>query len=174
MKTEFLQAHTDLLAKFYDQDIIDIRIFDQIWHDLQSMRCPHLCPWCGMPCCGITECNELYTEGETPCDQEALNKHSCQFHRDDTITGISQKTFTGNNSKKLPNYGDCPSLIRQGAKRLDWDPDRRRTINVPYTYFEKTWRIRSAEDDRDSNHGLFWKWFHAYVSCLYKISDDPI
>ena len=163
-KREFLETHSETILKFYDEDIIDridrrYRILDLIWAHLQSMRCPHLCPWCGMPCCGIQECNDKFVQGEVPCEEDARNKHSCQFHRDETITGVSNGEST-----QLPNLGDCPNLIRQDQKRRDWDPEQRKFVEVPYTYYETTWRIRSAEDDREANHGLFWKWFHAHVS----------
>ena len=158
-KREFLETHSETVLEFYDEDIIDDRILDLIWAHLQSMRCPHLCPWCGMPCCGIQECNDKYTQGEVPCEDEARQKHSCQFHRDETITGISNGEST-----QLPNLGDCPNLIRQDQKRRDWDPEERNYVEIPYTYYETTWRIRSPEEDREANHGLFWKWFHANVS----------
>ena len=158
-KREFLETHSETLEEFYGEDIIDDRIFDEIWDHLQSMRCPHLCPWCGMPCCGIRQCNDKYTQGEVPCEEEARTKHSCQFHRDETITGISH-----GESNQLPNLGDCPNLIRQDQKRRDWDPEIGNYVEIPYTYYDTTWRIRSAEDDREANHGLFWKWFHAHVS----------
>ena len=160
MKSEFLENHIETLYQFFDEDIIDDRILNQIWNHLQSMRCPHLCPWCGMPCCGITECNDKYKQGEIPCEEEARNMHSCQFHRDDTITGVSRE----NQTDTLPNLGDCPNLIKRNQKRNDWDPDAKKFVQVPYTYYETTWRIRSADNDKENNYGLFWKWFHAHVS----------
>ena len=163
MKSEFLENHTETLFQFFDEDIIDNRILNQIWNHLQSMRCPHLCPWCGMPCCGITECNDKYVQGESPCKEHARSKHSCQFHRDDTITGVSRRQ----DSEQLPNLGDCPNLIKKNQQRTEWDPEARKYVQLPYTYFETTWRIRSVEDDREAHHGLFWKWFHAHVSFYY-------
>ena len=158
-KREFLDSNMEKIRTFFNVDSIDNLILDSIWAHLQSMRCPHLCPWCGMPCCGISECNDKYIQGGEPSPDEARNKHSCQFHRDETITGISRGSST-----RLPNLGDCPNLIRQNQKRLDWNPETRSTVQIPYTYYETTWRIRSVEDDREANHGLFWKWFHAHVS----------
>ena len=160
-KREFLESHRETISEFYDEDIIEDRILDEIWVHLQSMRCPHLCPWCGMPCCGIAECNDKYVHGELPYEDDVPVKHSCQFHRDETITGVSN-----GESSTLPNLGDCPNLIRQDQKRRDWDPEQRKFVEVPYTYYDTTWRIRSAEDDREANHGLFWKWFHAHVSVI--------
>ena len=141
------------------EDIIDSRILNLIWAHLQSMSCPHICPWCGMPCCGIAECNDKYVQGEVPCEEEAMFKHSCQFHRDVTITGISH-----GGSTVLPNFGDCRNLIRQDLKRRDWDPEIGNYVEIPYTYYDKTWLIRSAEDEIVPTQGLFWKWFHAHVS----------
>ena len=158
-KREFLQTHSATILEFFDEDIIDTRILDLIWAHLQSMRCPHFCPWCGMPCCGITECNDKYIQGGVPCEEEARNKHSCQFHRDLTITGISY----GESRSQLHNLGDCPNLIRQDRKHRDWDPEEKKVLEVPYTYYDTTWRIPPAEDDREANHGLFWKWFQAHV-----------
>ena len=158
-KREFLQTHSETLEEFYDEDIIDNRILDLSWGHLQSIRCPHLCPWCGMPCCGIQECNDKYVQGEVPCEEEAMFKHSCQFHRDVTITGISH-----GGSTVLPNFGDCRNLIRQDLKRRDWDPEIGNYVEIPYTYYDKTWLIRSAEDEIVPTQGLFWKWFHAHVS----------
>ena len=158
-KTEFLESHRATIFEFYDEDIIDDRILDKIWAHLQSIRCPHRCPWCGMPCCGITKCNDKYVQGEVPCEEDASIKHSCLFHRDETITGVSKGS-----ESSLPNLGDCPTLIRQDQTRKDWDPEQRELVEVPYTYYDTTWRIWSPEDDREANYGLFWKWFHAHVS----------
>ena len=152
-KTEFLETHKDTILEFYDEDIIDNRILNLIWAHLQSMRCPHLCPWCGMPCCGIQECNDKYIQGEVPCEGEVQTKHSCQFHRDETITGISSICEPDG---QLPNLGDCSYLIRQNQERVDWDPEAREFVHVPYNHFKTTWRIRS-EEQRETNRGLFWK-----------------
>ena len=167
-KREFVENHSEIIIDFYGEEIVDRRILDLIWAHLMSMRCPHLCPWCGMPCCGIAECNDKYVQGEVPCEDEVAApqlKHSCQFHRDETITGVSN-----GESSTLPNLGDCPNLIRQDQKRRDWDPEQRKFVEVPYTYYDTTWRIRGPQDDREANHGLFWKWFHAHVSsnCPYE------
>ena len=153
-KMEFIETHSETILQFYDKDIVGNRILDQIWAHLQSMRCPHHCPWCGMPCCGVTKCNDKYVPGDVPCEDHAMIKHSCQFHRDVTITGVSH-----GESNQLPNLGDCPNLIRQDQKQRDWDPEQKRYVEVPYTYYDTTWRIQS----RDDNSGLFWKWFHAHV-----------
>ena len=166
-KREFLASNIEKIQTFFNEDTIDNLILEYIWTHLQSMRCPHLCPWCGMPCCGLTECNDKYIQGGEPSEEEARNKHSCQFHRDETITGIAGRNNDGQASTTLPNLGDCPNLIRQNQKRLDWNPETRNPVQIPYTYYQTSWRIRSVEDDRDANHGLFWKWFHAHVSTSY-------
>ena len=158
-KREFLNTHSETLEEFYGEDIIDDRILDEIWDHLQNMRCPHLCPWCGIPCSGNTECNDKYVLGEVPCEEEAPIKHSCLFHRDETITGVSK-----GESSHFPNWMDCPKLIRQDHTRKGCDPEQGELVEVPYTYYDTTWRIQSPEDDREANYGLFWKWFHAHVS----------
>ena len=155
-KRQFMKTHREAIFAFYDEDIID-RISDQIWALLQSMRCPHLCPWCGMPCCGITECNDKYVQGKVLCKEEARNKHSCQFHRDITITGVSK-----GESSQLLNSGDCTKLISRGRTRKRWDPEHKEFLEVPDTYYDTTWEIRPRDDMEPG--GLFWQWFHAHVS----------
>ena len=159
MKAEFLANHQ--IMELYGQYIIDHIMLDRIWCHLQAMRCPHLCPWCGVPCCGVAECNDKYEQGEVPCKEEAWNKHSCQFHRDITIIGESV-----NESNQLINFGNCPNLIQQNLTRRSWDQKKRKFVELPYTHYETTWRIRSYAYD-DNNYGLFWKWFQAHVSSNY-------
>ena len=161
MKEEFLANHHEQIMAFYGEYIIDNRILDQIWVHLQDMRCPHLCPWCGVPCCGITKCNDKYVQGEVPCREHAMNKHSCQFHRDITIIGESVYE-----SNQLVNLGNCADLIRLNLTRRSWDPKNRQFVELPYTHYETTWRIRSSAYE-DAHHGLFWKWFQAHVSLNY-------
>ena len=159
MRTEFLENHHEQITNFYGEYIIDHRIFDRIWARLQSMTCPNLCPWCGVPCCGLLECNDKYVQGEAPCKENARIKHSCQFHRDNTIIGDS---VSGSN--QLVNSGNCPDLIQQNLTRTSWDQENQKFVELPYTHYETTWRIRSAVYDEDAYNGLFWKWFHAHVS----------
>ena len=81
------------------------------------MTCKHICPWCGVPCCGIKTCNDLYEPREPPSTQHAKVHHSCQFHRDTTITGTYEvrnyidESEPGEVLDTLPNYGGCPEHI---------------------------------------------------------------
>ena len=75
-KRQFLEMNSHRLKEFYCEDINLDHIVDLIWAHLQSMRCPHLCPWCGMPCCGVTECNDKFVQGEVPCEDDIPMKHS--------------------------------------------------------------------------------------------------
>ena len=100
----------------------------ELWKDLEDMKCNYLCPWCGMPCCGTTNCNDKYTRFELPSPNEAKIKHSCHFHRDTAITGARELTGdTDEETDRLPNKGDCPRLIEI---QLRWRIERCFIMNV--------------------------------------------
>ena len=109
-KESFLRNHQNLLEEFIDETIIDSRILPEIWKDLTAKTCKYKCPWCGMPCDGIKDCNDLYVPNERVKNGMTLNKgqrhHSCQFHRDDSINGASEHM-----GDRLYNAGSCPAQI---------------------------------------------------------------
>ena len=113
---------------FIDNDSIESRILPRIWNHLQSLTCKHICPWCGVPCCGLKTCNDLYQPNQQPSVDHATIKHSCQFHRDTAITGTDEVYgyVDENNPGKVtdisPNNGACPELIRIKIKHLLRDP----------------------------------------------------
>ena len=161
-RQEFLEAQSGLIFEFCDEILQKAPIFDTIWNKLNSMQCPDLCPWCGVPCDGVVQCNDKYIQGGVPCKKDARIKHSSRYHRDPTIIGRSS-----GGSRRLLNLGDCHNAVRQNLKIRVWDPEKRKSIEVPYTYYETTWRIKSMEDERC---GFFWKWFHAQVSICKSLS----
>lgn len=116
-KESFLRNHQNLLEEFIDETIIDHRILPEIWKKLTDLTCKYKCPWCGMPCDGIKDCNDLYQPYERVKQGVALNEgereHSCQFHRDDAINGL----FERHSSHRLYNAGSCPVQIESGINR---------------------------------------------------------
>ena len=164
-KETFLMTVGNRFDPFFSPDEIDRRILTKLWNELQGMKCKYLCPWCGMPCCSTQNCNDLYVKGEVPSTVHAKVKHSCQFHRDSAIRGT---VLLVNNieTDSLSNKGDCPQRIDIKRKCIIIDPEKRdgSEIEVPYTYYDTTWRIKSSEEDPDQSSGLFWQWFLAFVS----------
>ena len=119
-KESFLRNHQNLLEEFFDENIIDCRIFPEIWNNLTARTCKYKCPWCGMPCDGSSkDCNDLYEPRERVKQGAALNqgqrKHSCQFHRDDSINGATE-CKNGRNTHRLYNAGSCPAQIESEIK----------------------------------------------------------
>ena len=116
-QSTFLRGKMHLLRRFIDNDCIESQILPRIWSHLQSMTCKHICPWCGVPCCGTNTCNDLYEPNKPPSSQKANVLHSCQFHRDTTITGTHivtnyiDESRPGEISDTLPNWGACPEHI---------------------------------------------------------------
>ena len=161
-KEEFFNRKEERFDSFFAQDVIDNRILDKFWKELEDMRCNYLCPWCGMPCCGTQNCNEMYDRHGVPSTEHAKVKHSCQFHRDSAITG-SAELINDKVTDRLANRGDCPRTFD-----VQWritDPENKDAlIYVPTSYFETTWRIKSADEDPDQSSGLFWQWFLSFVS----------
>ena len=164
-KEEFFNRKEERFDSFFAQDVIDNRILEKFWKELEDMRCNYLCPWCGMPCCGTQNCNEMYDRHGVPSTEHAKVKHSCQFHRDSAITG-TKELVNDNETDRIPNKGDCPRLIQIGMKWRIKDPEKNdgSQIYVPTTYFDTTWNIKSPEDDPELGSGFFWQWFLAYVS----------
>ena len=163
-KEKFLKTIENRFDSFFSPDEIDDRIVTKLWKELEGMKCNYLCPWCGMPCCGDMDCNDLYVKDGLPSTVEAKHKHSCHFHRDPSITGVGELRFFGV-SDRLPNTGDCPQLIEKGEKWNIQDPQNRdEAILVPSTYYDTTWRIKSRAEDADKGCGYFWQWFLAFVS----------
>ena len=126
------------ILSFFDNESIDSRIIPRIWKHLQSMTCKHICPWCGVPCCGLKTCNDLYKPNDFPSIKSAKVKHSCQFHRDTTITGTYSRigyideNQPGQISDTLPNYGVCPERIRLNNKILIWEPNATKVCLQPH------------------------------------------
>ena len=93
------------------------------------MTCKHICPWCGVPCCGLKTCNDLFKPNQLPSIEHAKVKHSCQFHRDISITGIHtvrnyiDESQPGEILDTLPNYGACPELIKLNRQILFLEPN---------------------------------------------------
>ena len=116
-RSSFLKQNLQLFKAFIDNDCIESRIVPHIWSDLQSMTCKHICPWCGVPCCGSKTCNDLFEPEQPPSNQQATLHHSCQFHRDTTITGTHvvinyiDESQPGEISDTLPNFGGCPEHV---------------------------------------------------------------
>ena len=161
-KREFLNSITSHFDPFISSEAIDNRILTKLWKELEEMKCNYLCPWCGMPCCGTTNCNDSYEKFELPTTFDAPVKHSCQFHRDASITGIKVRK----SPDQLANYGGCPLRITNKITRRIPNPADKNgeTIWVPYTYYDTTWRIKSSEEDPDQESGFFWQWFLSFVS----------
>ena len=170
-KNEFLESIDNRYDSFYSPDVIDNRIMIELWKNLEKMKCNYLCPWCGMPCCGTTNCNDKYTRLELPSPNPAKIKHSCHFHRDSAITGVGESAGwdTDEITDRSPNRGDCPQLIERETKWRIQNPENKDgpKIWVPTTYYDTTWAIKSKEDDPDKGSGLFWQWFLSFVSCQY-------
>ena len=128
-KSSFVQDNMKRLNAFIHDDNIELRILPRIWKHLRSMTCKHICPWCGVPCCGLKTCNDHYEPEQFPSLEEAKVKHTCQFHRDTTITGTHlligyiDENQPGRISDTLPNYGSCPERIRLKKQRLIWEPN---------------------------------------------------
>ena len=114
----------DRLRSFIDDQSIESLIVPRIWTHLESMTCGHICPWCGVPCCGIKTCNDLYKPNQPPSNTDAVVKHSCQFHRDQTIIGVhTVRGYVDENNPgiildTLPNHGACPKLIEDNRTIL--------------------------------------------------------
>ena len=164
-KEDFLNANKNRIDAFYCPDEIDNRILNKIWDELKAMKCNYLCPWCGMPCCGTKNCNDLYIRRGLPSSVEAKVKHSCHFHRDSAITG-ARELVNDKETDRLPNQGGCPRLIEIKTKWRINDPENKDgpKIYVPTTYYDTTWRIKSPEEDPDQGSGFFWQWFLSFVS----------
>ena len=163
-KEDFLNASKDRFDAFYSPDEIDNRILRKLWADLERMKCNYLCPWCGMPCCGTSNCNDSYVRGGLPASNEAKYKHSCQFHRDSAITGTGE-IINDKVTDRSPNNGDCPRLIEINMKWRITDPANDGSkITVPSPYYNSTWKIKSNQEDPDQGSGYFWQWFLAFVS----------
>jgi len=167
-KQEFLKNVENQISLFYSPDQLDDRIIPKLWKGLESMKCNYLCPWCGMPCCNTYNCNNLYDRDAVhgkgkPSTTVAKEKHSCQFHRDSAITG-TRETINDKETDRIPNNGDCPRLIQIGQEWRIKDPEKNdgSKITVPTSYFDTTWRIKSAEDDPELGSGFFWQWFLAF------------
>ena len=163
-KETFVEAVENRFDSFCSPDEIDNRIITKLWKELEEMKCDYLCPWCGMPCCGTKNCNDLYVRGELPSTVHAKVKHSCQFHRDSSITGVGER-INSKLTNRLPNTGDCPRRMKnEGLTRSMRNPeDKNEIIWVPYTYYDTTWRIKSSDEDPDQSSGLFWQCFLAFV-----------
>ena len=112
-KNSFLRNQQNLLEQFISETIIDDRILPKIWKHLTALTCKYQCPWCGAPCCGIKDCNDLYVPNERVKVGLALKKHSCQFHRDGSITGVTESK----SPDTLSNRGSCPTLIQDKVNR---------------------------------------------------------
>ena len=164
-KKTFMEDVENRFDSFYSLDEIDNRIITKLWKELEEMKCDYLCPWCGMPCGGMQNCNDLYVQGEVPSTVHAKVKHTCQFHRDGAITGVGE-TSNGELTNRLPNTGDCPRMVKNNAGWIISDPENRDgpEIWVPTTYYDTTWLIKPYEEDPDHSSGYFWQWFLAFVS----------
>ena len=123
-KSAFLQNQKHSIEKFIDENTIDARILPKIWRNLTSLTCKYHCPWCGIKCCGIQNCNDLYEPNARVKEGFARQKHTCQFHRDNTICGAGEQINfiddhnPGTLTDRLPNVGSCPALIERGISRL--------------------------------------------------------
>ena len=123
-RSSFLYLNMHRFRSFIDDHSIESRLVPRIWAKLESMTCEHICPWCGVPCCGMKTCNDLYKPYQPPSTTEAKLKHSCQFHRDQTITGVHlisgyvDENNPGTILDTLPNYGACPKLIKDNRTIL--------------------------------------------------------
>ena len=164
-KVEFLESIRSHFDPFLSSDAIDNRILTKLWKELEEMKCNYLCPWCGMPCCGTANCNDLYEKFELPSTYDAQVKHSCQFHRDASITGVKEHK----SPDQLANHGGCPQRIANKRKRRISNPADKdgAAIWVHYTYYDTTWRIKSSEEDPDQDSGFFWQWFLSFVSSRF-------
>ena len=140
-RSSFIKQNLKSFRAFIDNDSIESRILPRIWSHLQSLSCKHICPGCGVPCCGLKTCNDLYQINEPRSNEHATIKHSCQFHRDTTITGTVEvsgyvdENNPGKESDILPNYGACPELIRIGRKQFILDPQNPKKVGLRYDSF---------------------------------------
>ena len=164
-KEMFLKTVENRFDSFFSRDEIDNRIKTKLWKELEGMKCKYLCPWCGMPCCGTQNCNDLYQKDGLPSTVDAEVKHSCHFHRDSAITGV-EEIINDVVTNRLPNTGDCR---RNVETKLHWkipDPKNRfgPRIWVPTTYYHTTWRIKPPAEDADQGSGFFWQWYLSFVS----------
>ena len=128
-RSSFLDQNLNRIKDFICDESISSNHQPHIWKHLKSMSCKHICPWCGVPCCGTKNCNDLYEPKQLPSVEEAQLKHSCQFHRDITIVGTHlvrnyiDESQPGEILDTLPNYGSCPELIRQNREILWLEPN---------------------------------------------------
>ena len=164
-KEMFLKTVENRFDSFFSRNEIDNRIKTKLWKELEGMKCNYLCPWCGMPCCGTKNCNELYVPRGVPSTVDAEVKHSCHFHRDPAITGVGER-INEVVTNRLPNNGGCPRRMEIGITRSIINPGNTGglIIYVPYTYYDTTWRIKRTEQDPDLGSGFFWEWFLSFVS----------
>ena len=164
-KQEFLKKIESRYDPFLSPDEIDNRVLTKFWEHLENMRCNFLCPWCGMPCCGISNCNDMYKEGELPSVNEAKQKHSCQFHRDPSING-TYELINDKETDRLPNNGGCPERkARDTRVRITNPADKDGPkIYVDYSYYHTTWNIKTPQEDAEQLSGVFWQWFLSFVS----------
>ena len=66
---------------------------------------------------------------------------------------------------KLDNRGACPDSVKSKQKYVDLFNNfgKGANSNIPYDFHKETWRIQSADDDKDTENGYFWEWFLAQV-----------
>lgn len=138
--TSFLKENNRRFRAFIEGESINSEYLPRIWNHLQSMTCKHVCPWCGVPCCGLKTCNDLYEPNQLPSVEHAKVKHSCQFHRDTTITGTHtvrnyiDESQPGEILDTLPNYGACPERIRLNRQILFLEPNSTKVCLQDYLY----------------------------------------
>ena len=170
-KEDFLNTIENRFDTFYSPDEIDDRVFPKLWKELEGMKCKYLCPWCGMPCCGTQNCNDKYVPDGLPSIDDAKVKHSCHFHRDPAIAG-ARELVNHQVTDRLPNQGGCPRRVEKNYRWRINDPENKDgpKIYVATTYYDTTWRIKSAEEDPDQGSGFFWQWFLSFVSNNFKRS----
>ena len=174
-KEEFLKKIETRFDSFFSPDEIENRILTKLWHDLENMRCKFSCPWCGMPCCGIQNCNDMYKPNELPSPDKAKQMHSCQFHRDPSINGTTE-LINDKETERLPNNGGCPERkARDTRVRITNPADKNGPkIYVDYSYYDTTWTIKTPEEDAEQLSGVFWQWFLAFVSFYYNLLSNII
>ena len=163
-KEMFLKNVENRFDSFFSAEEIHNRIKTKLWNDLEEKKCNYLCPWCGMPCCGASNCNDLYVPYGVPSTVKAKSRHSCQFHRDPSITGVTE-LINGIESNRLPNKGDCPQRKENKQVRIITDPKNKdQDISVDYTYYDTTWNITPRAENPEQGFGYFWQWFLSFVS----------
>lgn len=87
---DFFKINQYKLDNFLSDNVIDSQYLKKIWQHFNSMSCKYKCPWCGMQCCGNTDCNDLYIPSAPASKEKADIMHSCQFHRDMAIIGLEE------------------------------------------------------------------------------------